>query len=422
MFFCQFNTKIEEMELIFKVAKQAWWQVLARVFTILVGIFILSLISRNFGEEGTGVYTLAFTYLSFFYLAVDLGLNGYILERYQKNKEEVNKLFNFRFYWAIILMFLAIFTLPFWPFFSEQSRNTVLFGAITIITFGINNTVNLVLQGGHTYYKQTISSILGSLIAAIIGGYILKSTLPIEYFALTQVGMGIGTSLILLTLIKQEINIKLGYPDFRYPVQVLKTAWPVCVTLIINTVYFRADSFILSTFRPLSEVGNYNLAYTIFQDTLILPTFIMNSYYPIMLKNMSIDRSIFFRQLKLGAFLMSGIGIFALAGGFMLSPFVVWVLSGGGFLGSVESLRILSISYPAFFLSSLFIWTLMAFGEYKKMLVIYITGFLFNLGLNFIFIPSYTFFAASWITVASEYLILVLQTIILYRMIKSGGK
>lgn len=418
MFFCQFNIKIEVMELIFKIAKQAWWQVLARVSTILVGILLLSLISRNFGEEGTGVYTLALTYLSFFYLAVDLGLNGYILERVQKNKQEANKLFNFRFYWSFLLVFLAVFTLPYWPFYTKAFGDTVLFGAITIITFGISNSANLVLQNSHTYFKQTISAASGSLVAVFTGIYLIYAGLPVEFFALTQVGMGVSASLIILTLIKQEINFKLSFPDFAYPIQILKTAWPICATLIINTVYFRADSFILSTFRPLIEVGNYNLAYTIFQDTLILPTFIMNSYYPIMLKNLRENREIFFTQLKYGALLMAGFGLIGLIAGLILSPFVVWALSGGGFFGASESLRILSISYPAFFLSSLFIWTFMAFGEYKKMLLIYGTGFLFNLTLNLVFIPRYSFFAASWITVASEYLILVLQTIILYRIIK----
>jgi len=50
-------------------------------------------------------------------------------------------------------------------------------------------------------------------------------------------------------------------------------------------------------------------------------------------------------------------------------------------------------------------------GKYKSMFAIYLIGLIANISLNFMFIPTYSFIAASWITVISEYLILTLQVV-----------
>ena len=177
--------------------------------------------------------------------------------------------------------------------------------------------------------------------------------------------------------------------------------------MALNVVYFRVDSFLLAYFRNISDVGIYNIAFSIFQTALVFPAFIMNAYYPMMLKSL--------KQIRvIGLILLVIAGLGSLLT-FLLAPLLVPILTGGGFEGSVESLQILSLGFPAFFLSSLMMWILVTKNRYKVMLAIYGIGLLVNIVLNLIYIPSGSFIAASWITVLCEYLILTLQVVSLIR-------
>ncbi len=121
----------------------------------------------------------------------------------------------------------------------------------------------------------------------------------------------------------------------------------------------------------------------------------------------------YFKKASISLFLMSLLGV-GLA--YILSPFIVKIW-GENFSGSVDSLRILSLGFPIYFLTALFMWTLVTLKKYKAMALIYGVGLIFNILGNLIFIPHYSYLASSWLTVASELLILILQVFILRQWI-----
>ncbi len=403
------------MELIKKIIHQTGWQFGAKIVSALSTIFLLSLITRSFGESGTGVYTLAFTYLAFFYLAVDMGLNGYFLAFYDDDRELPNKLFNFRLVWSGILSFVALVILPFLPFSTTPFILTVCVGVLTIVLNGVFNSANFVFQHHLSYSKSSIGTIVGSLASLMVALVLSVNSLPIYYFAFAPLIGWVANAGVCLMFTRKYYLFHLQKVDLLFPLETLRKAWPVAATLIINTLYFRIDSFILSGTHSFADVGNYNVAYQIFQDVLVIPAFIMNGYYPLMLKSFRENYSLFKKQIRAAIGIMVLFGVVAFLGTYLLSPFGVSLLTGGGFDGAVASLQILSFSFPAFFVSALLVWVMMARKLYKPMLVVYLIGFLVNVILNWYFIPLYSYTAASWVTVGGEYLILSLQLFMLYR-------
>ena len=162
----------------------------------------------------------------------------------------------------------------------------------------------------------------------------------------------------------------------------------------------------IAYYRSIADAGIYNIAYSVFQSVLVLPTFIMNSYYPLMLKSAD--------KIKLMALGLLGLSVVGTLLTLFFSPLVIRILTGGGFAGSSASLQILALGFPAYFLSSLLMWLLISRGKYKSMFALYTSTTALNLLLNFLYIPMYSFIAASWITVISEYFILVLQVVVLW--------
>ncbi len=403
------------MEIIKKVLKQTSWQIFGKASNVIFTLIILGLITKNYGKEGTGIYTLVLAYLSVFALFSDLGLNSHILSKQTHTSEETNKLLNARVLWSLILAVIASLTINFLPFSSPILSLSVLIGSTALVFMAIFNTTNLVFQGNLRYDRANIANALGSFLIIPLVVWFVYLKLPITFMVLGWTVNWFVTSLLALLLVKNIYVFRFALPKLKFIKKILFEAWPISLTLIANVIYFRVDSFILTSYFSYSEAGIYNLAYQIFQNLLILPTFIMNSYFPIMLLTMRENFGKFLKQVRLAGVMMLLlsliVGVFAY---FLAGPFIM-ILSGSGFLDSAEVLRILCFSLPAFFVSSILMWTFVSLKRYKQMLYIYLFGLVLNLLLNIIFIPKYSYFGSAWVTTICEYLILILQVVILTR-------
>ena len=281
------------------------------------------------------------------------------------------------------------------PFATREFNQAVLFGSLAIIASGIFVTCNLIFQSNFRYNLSVLASSIGTLISLGFFIYFASRHYPIHFLLLAHFFGWIIIAVTALWLVKSSSPVF----DKQYTINLFKDSWPIAATLALNVIYFRADVFILAYFKGAGDVGIYNLAYSIFQTALVLPTFIMNAYYPLMLKSFAE-----IKKVALGLFMLSILGILLTI---PLASLVINLITGGeGFVGSSANLQILSLGFPAYFLSSLLMWMLVTKGRYRLMLGIYAIGLLVNLVLNFLLIPGYSYIAASWITVICEYLIL----------------
>lgn len=385
------------------ILKQTFWQVLGKVVTSLSTFIILGLVARNYGATGTGIFTLALTYLAIFYMLADFGFNAHVLK---ERKIEWRKLLGVRLAWSMVLIVVAVGLLPFLPFATLNFNQAVLFGCLAIVGSGIFVTCNLIFQSKLRYDLSVLASSVGTLVSLAVFVLLVSQKFPAPFLIIGHLISWAIIAFLALILIRKFLPKIFPIFDSKYALKLFKDSWPIAATLTLNVLYFRADSFLLAYFKPISDVGIYNVAYSIFQSALVLPTFIMNSYYPVMLQS-------------LGGIKRVGLGLLGLAltgtlVTLLFAPLIIKILAGGGFNGSINSLQILSFGFPAYFLSALFMWLLIAKGKYKAMFFIYTSSAIFNIGLNIIFIPQFSYIAASWTTVISEYVILLMQVMVLW--------
>jgi len=394
-----------------KISQQTLWQISGKAVSVVSTIIILGLITRKYGEEGTGIFTLALTYISMFMLLSDFGFNAHVLKSLQSSvfslqKQMFRKLLGTRIVWAMVLIGISISILPFLPIGGDQFRQMIILGSPIIFGSAVFVSTNLLFQFKLRYDLSVVATSAGVLTNLFLVVFFVNANFSLLYLILAQVLNWMLVCLLALIFSRKITQTIVPIFDAGFSKKLIKSSWPIAATLALNVIYFRADSFMIAYFKGISDAGIYNIAYSVFQSALVLPTFIMNAYYPLMLKSQ--------KGIKLVAL---GLGLIAVIGTILTlisAPFVINLLTGRGFDGSVLSLQILSLGFPAYFLSALLMWVLVARGSYKNLLVIYTTGLIINLILNFIFIPQYSFYAASYITVISEYLILLLQILILY--------
>lgn len=403
------------MKSLLKISQQTLWQLLGKTITSVSTILIIGSLARVKGAEEVGVLTLALAYLGIFALISDFGLNAHVLPKFmgEKANYEWQRLLGLRLSISILALVLAIIILFFYPQ-SLTFKLTILLGFLGIIQPAITTTTNIVFQSKLRFDLSVLANSVGALVILGLVFLLIKQGQTNPYLI---IGYSLGwliSAVLGLYFARQYITSLLPVFDFAYIKKVLSESWPISATILLNLVYFRLDAFILSHYQSFTEVGVYNLAYSIFQSLLVVPAFIMNSYYPLMLKDFEENSVRFISRLKKGALLMLTMAVSGTALTLLLSPLVVPLVSGeNGFGGSITSLQILSLGFPAFFLSSILMWTLITFRQYKTILIIYVIGLVFNGVANFIFIPRFSYIAASYITVFSEYFILLMQLIVL---------
>lgn len=397
-----------------KISEQTSWQIIGKAVSSLSTIFILGIVTRTYGEDGTGIFTLALTLLGLFYLAADFGINAHILPEFMKETSvNFQKLFGLRMIWSVVLMIMAGGLVLVWPDDNPLFKRSILIGLLAIFFSATYTTTLTVFQSRLKYNLATLSSILGTATTLLIIYWISLNNFPLENLMWGHLLGWLVIAFTSLLLVKSFVQIIPKF-DFSFIKTVFYQSWPISLTIILNLVYFRLDAFLLTFYRSFAEVGIYNLAYQIFQSALVIPAFIMNSFYPVMLAHFTADKRKFINLFKRALLLMAGLAILGTSLTLLISPWLIGLITAdSGFAGSAQSLKILSLSFPAFFITSTLMWLMILLKKYQTMLIIYLSGLIINVLLNALFIPAFSFMACSWITVFSEYLILTLQLIIL---------
>ncbi|MBI2017938.1 oligosaccharide flippase family protein [Candidatus Daviesbacteria bacterium] len=408
------------MNKLLTVFKQTSFQLLAKLVTSLSTFLILSIIARTYGQESLGIFTLSIAYLGLFMMVSDFGLNGHLLKQIQninaafgrtkfKMQNEIfRKLLGTRIVWAIVLVVLSFVLLPFLSFSGREFMILTMVGSLSIISFAIFTSSNLIFQKNLRYDLSALSTIIGTVVYFLLVLAFSYQRSPLVFISFSSMAGWIIISFSSVLLVRKFVKGIVPIFDFKYTLDLFAKTWPIGTTLFLNMIYFRIDSFLLAFYRNLSEVGIYNLAYQFFQTALVLPIFIMNAYYPILIKS--------YAGLKSAILILLGISFLGIILTFIISPLLIGMLAGEGFEGSILSLRILSLGFPGFFISALLMWILVAEGKYKLLLKFYTSTLILNLILNLIFIPQYSYVAASWVTVISEYFVLLLQIIALRKI------
>ena len=220
------------------------------------------------------------------------------------------------FIYAFVHSFHALFQK--WERFDLAITPNIAYGVLAIsLSFVAFFTKNLML-----FFAATI---FGLMLYAIFAGIAIKVRKPIAY-------------------------------TFRIEGHVMRKLFarslPLGFMLLLNVLYVRADVLILSLFRPTEQVGRYTLAYKFFEFPLNLSFFMMNALYPLLLRIRKAGRVVFYSELKKTTGIIVGISIIIMVAAFVGVPLIGMIKSD--FSASVEPFRILSTSYPIFFLSNVY--------------------------------------------------------------------
>jgi O-antigen/teichoic acid export membrane protein len=413
-----------------KVAYNTTFQLLGKIVTTLLSLYIVRVLTRYLGVAGYGMYTTIFAYVSFWAVLADFGYYWVIVRELSKPGANHEKIFNniltLKICFSLLVFFTSVVISLLIPEYNQSIRIGILIIATSWFWMSLNSTYVSYFQHKLEMYKSVITEVIGrSVIAAGVYFLVINHASFNQILILYILGNFINFLASYLFAYK-HIPIRLRF-DFDFWKIVVKESYPLAIITFIGLINFKFDTIMLSVQKTQTDVGIYGVPYKILEIIILIPGIFTGNVFPILTKyynsNKDKFKEAFAKTIDFIIFISFPVFISLI----VLARQIINFIGGEEFLisstinvfginlTSVHVLMILSFSIFATFLVSPFSNIITVIEKQKQQILPIAVATVFNVVTNFILIPRYSYLAAAVTTLLSEIIILVWLYIIAKR-------
>lgn len=179
----------------------------------------------------------------------------------------------------------------------------------------------------------------------------------------------------------------------------MRTSIPLGIIQIINMLYYKIDSVMLSVMRSPKEVGLYMIAYGIIDVVMSVPSMFMTSLMPSLA---TADKETLRRLVNRAFDILAFFALPIAVGGMLLAHEIVLLISSNEFVGAAVPFAILMIGAAFSYLNSVFGFASVAVNKQSRLLKISIMTIILNVLINLVAIPHYGVAGAATATLITE--------------------
>ncbi|MBP2045061.1 flippase [Methanobacterium aggregans] len=387
------------------LAKNTTVLFIANIISYLLGFFTTLYAARYLGVEGFGVLSLALAFTGIFNVFTDLGLSTLTIREVSRNKSLANKYIGnttvMKIFFAVLTLTLTFFTVKVLGY--PQSTSTVIYLITFSIIFGaFSGVFTSIFQAFEKMEYMSITIILNAVL-------MLAGVLTVIYYHLGVIAMAsvyLVVSVIILISNLAIYSLKFFIPkikiDWKFWKPTLKESLSFGLSNILIVIYFYIDSVMLSVMVGNSAVGIYNAAYKLIFVTLFIPGVFVISIFPIMSQHFESSKDSLKLEYEKSFKYLFALGIFIFMYGFIFADKIISIIYGNGYTAAIFALQVLIFVVPIIFITNLFGNILGAVNRQRIMLIVTSANALFNIVLNLILIPEFSYIGSSVATVLTE--------------------
>lgn len=390
------------------IASNVFAQLLAKAVSVLLTFLSTFYIIRLGGPELFGNLTKSLALIAIGFTAIDFGLNAEAVRSMQGSFVSQRKILLqtilVRLFLSVLVVLVLNVVISLLPGgYTPEIKKVFWVGSLAILFQGLYTSANVWFQRRLSYWKTSISTIVGTSVGTLITYFVVISSPSLFHLlAASSLGYLVMGVLSLVLLRPLPLSKKLLASALHSSFSLLKRALPLGLVLLASILASKIDTIILGILRPSSEVGQYGFAYRIFDVALVLPTFVMNVVYPLLVEGNATRKKHLVISSSFGLGGLALLGVIVL---YLLAPFLLLVRPELSL--SVSNLRFLSLSLPLFYLTAPLMWFLIERRLEKPLLLVYLIAASFNGLTNFLLVPSYGSHASALLTGATELIILI---------------
>lgn len=406
-----------------KIATNTFSQILSKVVTAIIAIFLISLLTNYLSIEMYWLYSKIYNYTWIFVFLADLWLYAISIREISNNPKDSSKIvwnvMTLRLVLWIIILFLSTFIAFFIPGYdSSLAILSIIIASFFTILQLINSSILSLMQANMKIEFSAISLIIAKILNVLFIWFIAYFLYPKELIAWDYYASFLF--IMWAWVVSVFINTLLNYfyarkitpikfeADFSYIKHLFKISLPYGIALFLSVVYFKVDVILLSIIEwpklwDLS-IALYSLPMKIVEVLMVIWWFYMTSMLPSLSswfkeKNYEKLSSLVSLSFKILFWFSALLFVWWI----LFRDYIIKIIANENYINtthiynSSDAFLIVFFVILFYFISLVFIYVLVAAEKQSKLLKINIFITIFNIVWNIILIPKYSFMWA-WIT------------------------
>jgi O-antigen/teichoic acid export membrane protein len=393
-------------------------QLLIKIISFAFSVFVV----RKLGAETFGQYSAVLAFCTTLAFIGDLGLSPYLVREIARlrNKpggfEQAQQLYSdvlllrilLSILSAVLVVITAIITHRPWVMIGG-----ILINSISLVLYGIHGTADAVLAGFERLDISSSAKIVYQILFVSLGTGVL--IFKLGYYGLVTANvLGVGLMAFVAWQATRVLGIHLRMPSPKVWLHLLRSCLPFGILAFALGFSYKFDSILLNIVRGDVENGYYAAAYNLVFSCVLISNVVNTALYPSLSRQSVADpeslKRIYekvFRYLLLISLPIS-VGIWA------VSKELINLLYSTDYQQSIPILKIIIWVVPFMFISEFLGYIVTIDNKERLVARSVLISTILNVIANLIFIPRFGYFAAAFMTVITE-IILVFQYIWILR-------
>ena len=392
--------------------KNMSWLTLSQVITNLCAFLWTIIIARYLGVSSYGLLSFVISFTILIGIGEDLGITTFTTRELARDKTNtkkfINNIFPIKFTLSIVLLIVTISFL----YLLNYNQLTIELTFIIFIETIFISLYNF-LSGVFQAHENLKPGSVGLMICSFL---LLTLSYLISIFDLGIIAIALAYAfsyLICLLYVYKEIRknfsrIKIEI-DLTFWKKIFKRSLPFGLTMIFYTIYFSIDVVMISWLAGDYATGLYNSAYKIISVFTAFYVIYQYVIFPLMSKLYTEDTNLlkisFEQSFKYSLLVLLPLTI----GVYFYSPYIINLIYSSQYALASPAMQILIWTVVFLFINGVATSLLNSIGKEVSVTKIYLIAAIFNIVLNFLTIPVWSYIGASITTVLSEILILILM-------------
>ncbi|WP_407412907.1 flippase [Methanobrevibacter sp.] len=386
------------------------WMLIAQFITSVLSFFWTILTAQYLGPSEYGIFGTAMSFSGLFIVFVDFGIITYIVRSISTDLENESTYINNSFTLSLLLSIFYLFVVLIILFVLGWDNYIVLacfLYAIVNVSGKLVGILQVSFQAHEQLKFQAITNIINSLSIFVFLILVIFSSLGLFWLISAYIFSNIISFIyVFLTIRKHYFKIKFSFNPTFYK-ELIKCGIPFAISGVFTTIYYSIDVVMITQFAGTYDAGLYNAAYKLLSFLTIFYSIYGIVIFPVMSKLFEDSKELlnlsFIKSTKYLSAVSIPIAVFTC---FYSSDIIN--IYGSEFTSAGPILNILIWTICFIFINSNAANVLnAAYKEYSVTKIACIAA-LFNIMLNLVLIPKYSFYGAAVATVFSEALVFIL--------------
>jgi len=385
---------------------------IAQILMALLSFALIIYLARFLGEADFGKYNFAFSFTSLFVIFADLGVNSLLVREIARKKDfseqYVNNAILLKLPLSILTFMGIVLTTWLLNFPGTLKILLYLFGIYNILCT-ISGTCLSLFQAWEKMEYTALFQIIERIIIVTLALTVIFSgygVIAIGYIYLLAgiLDIILAASITFKKFIKPSFKIDLGLQK-----KLIVMGLPFALNELFAVFFFKIDTILLGFLKGDIAVGIYNAAYNpLLNLSMIIAGIVSAAIYPVMSRYFKENEKALEKFTIISSKYLAILGFPIALGCFVLADKFISIFYAGGYTSSILAFQILALFIPIRLTSTLTGTLLTSINRQGYRTFSVGLSAAFNIIINLILIPYFSYIGASIATVLSELLLYML--------------